>query len=64
MILKVNIDLDQKCPECNKGGSVNNGLCLDCLTKAMRMKPMKSAQGKATQERMRKSVRCGPKEFR
>ncbi len=30
---QMNIDEDQKCPKCGKGGSVNGGLCLSCGSK-------------------------------
>lgn len=31
-----NIDLDAKCPQCGKGGSVNGGLCFECADKKIK----------------------------
>lgn len=31
----INIDLDKKCPRCHKRGTVNGGICLKCMTKAI-----------------------------
>jgi hypothetical protein len=50
--LVININMNNKCAECAKGGAVQNGLCLSCTTKAMRDQPMKSWQGQAVQARM------------
>jgi hypothetical protein len=43
----ITIDLDKKCAECRKNGSgvAPNGLCLGCTTKALKGKPMRSAEG-------------------
>jgi hypothetical protein len=49
--LTITIDLNKKCAECKKGGAVDNGLCLACTTKAIKRKPMKSAQGAAVAAR-------------
>jgi hypothetical protein len=35
------VDLDKKCSQCNKPGSCQNGLCMDCITKAITL-PAKS----------------------
>jgi len=47
------IDLDKRCAECKKKGSgvAANGLCLSCTTKAIKRKPMKSAEGAAVAAR-------------
>lgn len=49
----ITIDLDKKCAECRKagGGVAPNGLCLGCTTKAIKGKPMQSADGKAVAAR-------------
>lgn len=31
----LNINQDEKCPRCGRGGAVNGGLCLDCATKRL-----------------------------
>lgn len=51
MTLTIKIDLAKKCAECGKGGATDNGLCLDCTTKAITRKKMKSAQGAAVAAR-------------
>jgi len=33
--LVIKIDLDERCPRCNKPGAVNGGICLPCLNKAL-----------------------------
>ena len=33
---KLNIDMDVKCPQCGKGGSVNGGICVKCAHKNLR----------------------------
>lgn len=47
----VTIDLDKKCAECGKGGAVASGICLECTTKAIQGKPMRSAIGRAVAAR-------------
>lgn len=32
-VLNFNVDMDEACPRCGKGGSINGGLCLDCARK-------------------------------
>ena len=32
MTMTFSIDMDAKCPQCGKGGSVNGGLCLKCVS--------------------------------
>jgi hypothetical protein len=49
----ITIDTDKKCAECGKGGAAGNGLCLACTTKALSNKPMRSAIGRAVQNRIR-----------
>lgn len=50
------VNLDAKCAECGKGGALPSGICLDCTTKAIQGRPMKSPQGKAVAERFRQNV--------
>lgn len=52
MNIQINIDMDKKCPECGKGGATQNGLCLRCITKSMRGRPMKSDLGRAHQKQI------------
>jgi hypothetical protein len=52
MNVTINIDMDKKCAECRKGGAAQNGICLQCMTKAIGHKPMKSSQGQAVQRAM------------
>jgi hypothetical protein len=49
----ITIDLDKRCAECRKKGAgvAANGLCLACTTKAIKGKPMTSAQGAAVAAR-------------
>jgi len=49
----INIDLDARCAECRKSGAgvAPNGLCLGCTTKAIKGKPMQSAEGRAVAAR-------------
>lgn len=56
MTVNITIDLDKKCGECGKGGAVPSGICLSCTAKAFNPNhKMKSPQGKAVQDRMRKT---------
>lgn len=32
----ININLDTKCKRCGKGGATQNGLCLPCISKAVK----------------------------
>jgi hypothetical protein len=53
----IHLDCDARCPECGKTGKgvCDNGICLDCTAKAMRKgTTMKSAAGRAVQERWRR----------
>ena len=52
----IEIDFDKKCAECGKSGATPSGICLDCVGKAMADKPMKSAQGKAVQVRIKREL--------
>jgi hypothetical protein len=50
----INVNMDNKCVECGKGGATDSGLCLNCTCKALDPKRvMKSAIGKAVQQRHR-----------
>jgi len=51
--LTITVDMDKKCAECGKGGAVASGLCLNCTSKVIEGKPMKSAIGRAVQARFR-----------
>lgn len=50
----ITIDMDKKCAECRKGGAVGCGLCLKCVARAYKPKPMKSSEGRAMQERVKR----------
>lgn len=56
MNVTVNINMDKKCLECSKGGATDSGICLPCITKAIRGKPMKSVQGRSAAQRMRAAI--------
>lgn len=34
-MITIKIDLDKKCVRCKKGGALENGLCMRCITKAI-----------------------------
>ncbi len=53
MTVTIDIDMNKKCAECRKPGAVASGICLSCVTKAFYAKPLKSAEGRAVQQRMR-----------
>ena len=57
----IEIDLDKKCAECGRSGATPSGICLNCVGKAMADKPMKSAQGKAVQARIKRGLSRGMK---
>jgi hypothetical protein len=49
MNLEINIDTDKVCPRCNKKGTTQNGLCLDCNVDIVKWQPFlkpKKSQGK------------------
>ena len=50
------INMGKKCAECGENGVTPSGLCMRCGLRAMRefIRPMKSPQGKALRERMKK----------
>ena len=50
--MTININMDRKCHECDKGGATESGICLGCANKALAGKPMKSQAGKMVQERI------------
>lgn len=50
----VNVDLNVNCDECGKPGATDSRICLRCISKATKGKPMKSAAGRAVQERIAK----------
>lgn len=35
MTLTIHIDLDRKCRRCHRGGAMDNGLCMKCVTKGI-----------------------------
>lgn len=47
----ITINLDKKCGECGKGGAADSGICMSCTTKAISGRSMKSAAGRAVQDR-------------
>jgi hypothetical protein len=49
----IRFDMGKRCAECNTKGAAENGLCLECSTKALYDHPMKSAIGKAVAKRAR-----------
>lgn len=49
------IDQNKKCIECNKGGATNNGLCLNCINKAIEGKPMKTKVGQTLLKKFRRN---------
>ena len=55
--LTITVDMDKRCLECGKGGAVDSGICLSCITKAIKGRPMKSARGRAVQERIQQVTR-------
>ena len=57
MNLTLNIDMDAKCKECNKPGAADSGICMNCASKCFGGKQMKSAQGKAVQQRINAVMR-------
>lgn len=48
----IKIDMDKPCAECRKGGAAGNGLCLNCVNRAMSGRRMFSAEGRAVQARV------------
>lgn len=53
----IDINLDEKCKRCKKGGATPSGLCLNCIGKAVTagefdhiLKPAKDGLGKAVIE--------------
>ena len=61
----LNVDMDAKCPQCGKGGSVNGGLCFRCADKKIKQtiekrkgdKPMVSGIGEKTIQIMQDQAR-------
>lgn len=47
----VTINLAKRCAECGQKGAAESGICLDCTTRAITQKPMKSAAGRVVQKR-------------
>ena len=47
----ITIKMEEKCDECGKDDRTASGLCLNCATKALQNKPMRSATGRAVQRR-------------
>lgn len=50
--LTITCDLSKSCAECGKGGAVDNGLCMECTSKAMGKGPLKSDVAKAVRKRL------------
>ena len=56
----LNINMDQKCVECSKGGATNSGLCLKCINRAANLKiVMRSHAGRVMQQRWRDIAKSG-----
>lgn len=49
VISHAEIDMEKACPECGDMGVTGNGVCLSCLTKIVRLEPMKSVGGMEAQ---------------
>ncbi len=57
MTYTISIDLGKKCDECKKPGAAPSGICMGCTAKAFRGKPMKSATGRAVQNRIKEQAK-------
>lgn len=55
-ITNITIDMDKKCIECGNKGALDNGLCLSCLNKAMRGKPMKTTIGQIIAKKFKRGI--------
>lgn len=55
-ITNITINYDKKCIECGKKGALDNGLCLSCLNKAMRGKPMKTTIGQTIAKKFKRGI--------
>ena len=53
----ITIDMDVKCPECRKPGAVLGGICLKCINRAVKDRPMKSKQGRDFQAKFKAIVK-------
>ena len=64
MNVTLTIDMDKRCAECRKPGATGSGICLKCAGRAYNPKPMKSAEGRAVQERIKRihAAEMPPKE--
>jgi hypothetical protein len=52
--VKISLREDRKCAECGNGWAAQSGICLKCVSKAMKpTSKMKSALGRALQARYR-----------
>lgn len=51
MIPTITLDGNKKCAECGADYAAANGLCLQCTSKALHGKRMKTAQGAAVAKR-------------
>lgn len=56
-INRITINMDRKCAECNKGGALDNAICLGCMNKAICGHVMRSAIGKEVQRRIWDTLR-------
>lgn len=45
----VTIDMDEKCRECGEDGATDNGLCLECMHRALKGMRMQSQEGRRLQ---------------
>ena len=54
-IVNITINYDKKCIECGKKGALENGLCLNCTSKALEGKPMKTRVGQSISKKFRRN---------
>jgi len=47
----VRVDILKCCAECGSRGAADNGICLACLTRAIKGKHMRSREGQVVQKR-------------
>jgi len=58
--ININIDMDRRCVECGKPGACDSGICMDCATKVMGNKPLKSATANEIRSRLRRRRGLSP----
>lgn len=55
-IINITINYDKKCIECGKKGATENGLCLNCINKAIKGKPMKTTIGQVIAKKFKRGI--------